>query len=62
MKDMSDYYNVINTAAEEAEKRGLARGLEEGKLEVAKKFKELGVDIETIVQATGLAADVVEGL
>ena len=62
MKDMSDYYNVINTAAEEAEKRGLARGLEEGKLETASKLKELGVDIETIVQATGLAADVVEGL
>ena len=59
---MSDYYNVINTAAEEAEKRGLARGLEEGKLEAAKKFKELGVDIETIVQATGLSVDVVEGL
>ena len=62
MKYMSDYYNVINTAAEEAEKRGLARGLEEGKLETASKLKELGVDIETIVQATGLAADVVEGL
>ena len=62
MKDMSDYYNVINTAAEEAEKRGFARGLEEAKLEAAKKFKELGVDIETIVQATGLSVDVVEGL
>ena len=62
MKDMSDYYNVINTAAEEAEKRGFARGLEEAKLEAASKLKELGVDIETIVQATGLAADVVEGL
>lgn len=66
MKDMSDYHNVINTAAEEAEKRGLARGLEQGreeaKLEAAKKLKELGVDIETIVQATGLSVDVVEGL
>ena len=62
MKDMSDYYNVINTAAEEAEKRGFARGLEEAKLEAASKLKELGVDIETIVQATGLSVDVVEGL
>ena len=26
MKDMSDYYNIIETAAEEAEKRGHARG------------------------------------
>ena len=29
---------------------------------VTKKFKELGVDIETIVQATGLSVGVVEGL
>ena len=37
-------------------------GREEAKLEAAKKFKELGVDIETIVQATGLAVEVIEGL
>jgi predicted transposase/invertase (TIGR01784 family) len=33
MKDMSDYYNIIDTAAEEAEKRGLAKGMEIGRLE-----------------------------
>ena len=30
---MGDYYNIINTTAEEAEKRGLERGREEGREE-----------------------------
>ena len=63
---MGDYYNIINTTAEEAEKRGLERGREEGrkeeKIELAKKFKSLGVDTSTIIQATGLSADVIESL
>ena len=59
-------------------KRGLERGREEGreegrvegreqgrkeeKIELAKKFKSLGVDTSTIIQATGLSADVIESL
>ena len=66
LKDMSDYYNVIDTAAELAEKRGLERGREEGKEEAktedARKFKELGVSVEIISQATGLSIDVIESL
>ena len=62
MNDMSDYYNTINTAAEEAEKRGIAKGREEAKLEDAKKLKELGVDIQTIIAATGLGIDIVSKL
>ena len=71
---MGDYYNIINTTAEEAEKRGLERGREEGreegrvegreeeKIELAKKFKSLGVDTSTIIQATGLTTEVIESL
>ena len=67
---MGDYYNIINTTAEEAEKRGLEKGLKRGlergrkeeKIELAKKFKSLGVDTSTIIQATGLSADVIESL
>ena len=33
MGEISDYYNTIDTAAEEAEKRGHARGLKEGREE-----------------------------
>ena len=66
LESMGDYYNIINTTAEEAEKRGLERGRVEGreeeKVELAKKFKSLGVDTSTIIQATGLSADVIESL
>ena len=74
MKDMSDYYNIIDTAAEEAEKRGLAKGMEIGReegrlegrqevrIETARKFKELGVDLQTIALATGLDVDTIEKL
>ena len=47
IRNMSDYYNIIDTAAEEAEKRGLAKGREEGieigKIETAKELKALVV-------------------
>ena len=91
---MGDYYNIINTAAEDAEKRGRdagmaegiargraegiaegraegiaegrAEGLEQGhveaKIEMANKLKALGVDIDTIVKATGLDREAVEKL
>lgn len=74
MRDMSDYYNIIDTAAEEAEKRGLAKGMEIGReegrlegrqevrIETARKFKELGVDLQTIALATGLDVDIIEKL
>ena len=82
LESMGDYYNIINTTAEEAEKRGLERGREEGreegrvegrkegreegreeeKIELAKKFKSLGVDTSTIIQATGLTTEVIESL
>ena len=46
--------------------QGHAEGREEGhaeaKIEMANKFKALGVDIDTIVQATGLDKEVVEKL
>ena len=87
---MGDYLNIINTAAEDAEKRGLekgraeglaegrAEGLAEGRAEgraeglaegrseaqheMARKFKSLGVAIETIVEATGLDREIVEAM
>ena len=58
LDEMSDYYNVIDTAVEEAEKRGR----EEAKMATAKNLKQLGVDVETIAKATGLSKDVIEKL
>ena len=70
MKDMSDYYNIIDTAAEEAEKRGLAKGMEigreegreEGRIEMARKLKALGVEVNVIMEASGLTIEQVAGL
>ena len=39
---MGDYYNIINTTAEEAEKRGLERGREEGRKEGREEGREKG--------------------
>jgi predicted transposase/invertase (TIGR01784 family) len=63
---MSDYYNIIDTATEEAEKRGMAEGIligrEEGRQTTARNLKKLGVAFSTIAEATGLPLDVIEGL
>ena len=41
---------------------GRAEGVAEAQIEIARKFKVLGTDIETIAQATGLDIEVIEGL
>ena len=52
LKDMSDYYNIIDTAAEEAEKRGLAnglaKGLEQGREEIIRLMHSKGIDDDAI--------------
>ena len=39
-----------------------AEGREQGKMDVARQMKKMGLSIAQIVQATGLPEDVVEGL
>ena len=41
-------------------KEGRESGLKEGQLKVAKKMKELGVDVNTISKSTGLSVDEIE--
>ena len=48
----------INTAR----RIGHEEGREEAKMETAMKFKQLGVDVETIAKATGLSREVIENL
>ena len=58
LENMGDYDNIINTAVEEAEKRGI----EKERKKSAKKLKELGVSLEIISQATGLSIDEIKTL
>ena len=42
LENMGDYYNIISTAAEEAEKRGLEKGFEKGHAEGEAKGRAEG--------------------
>lgn len=57
---------AVTTAKKEARKEGLKEGLKEGREEgifaIAKKMKQKGFDIETIVETTDLTKDQVEKL
>ena len=60
-----DYYNTIDTAAEEGEKRGLEKGRAEGRaegradgrVETIAKLLAAGVDEEVISKALGVIVE-----
>jgi len=58
LKIYRDLKNVVDTAFDD----GKAEGIQEKALEDAKKFKDAGVNIETIARCTGLPITIVEGL
>ena len=66
LDNMSDYYNVIDTAAEEAEKRGRAEGraegIEEAKMEVARRMLAAGMSVEQICELTGMSTGAIRKL
>jgi hypothetical protein len=57
---------VANTKKKEIigdfQKMAIKQGIEEGKLEVAKKLKEKGIDIKIIIETTGLTKSDIEKL
>ena len=68
-KDMiteRDYYNIIETAREEGLAAGMKEGLETGRREaivdMAKKMKMQGLEIEVICETTGLAKEEIASL
>jgi len=59
-KDLLEYEGIkdaIEYAREQGEESGLEKGRAEGTLQTARKLLTLGVDIETIVAATGLTEE-----
>ena len=58
LKVYRDLKNVVDTAYDE----GKAEGSQQKALEVAKRLKEAGLDIETISLCTGLPVALVEGM
>ena len=69
-KAYRDLKNSLDTALrqghakglEEGRAEGLAEGRAEGMIEMAKNLKSLGVDVKTIMRASGLAEDQIEQL
>ena len=53
---------VRNTQLKGAKLEGIEQGKREEKLELARKFKDLGVSIQDIEEATGLSKDIIENL
>lgn len=66
LKYYRDLQNVVDTSRleghEEGREEGIAIGLVQGREEVAKKMLTMGLDVETVCQATGLTEVVVQGL
>ena len=70
LKNFRDWYSVISTAEKKGRAEGLEEGLNKGKeegareanLNNARNLKKLGVAIDVISQATGLAEEEIEKL
>ena len=58
---MGDYQNIINTAVEEAEKRGMEKGREEGNMEksieIAVKLMATGMSKEEAAAFVGISVE-----
>jgi len=59
-KNEIDRYYAIRNAQREARAEGLAEGKAEANLEIARKFKAMGLPIEQIVEGTGISLDKLE--
>ena len=62
LENMGDYQNIINTAVEEAEKRGMEKGLEKGLEKGRKEGHEEGsmeksIEIAVKLMATGMSKE-----
>jgi predicted transposase/invertase (TIGR01784 family) len=62
LKYYRDLKNSLDTAKEEGIEIGVGKGIEIGKLEIAKKALKKGISIEDVVDLTGLSREQVEKL
>lgn len=57
-----DYYQRLREAREKGLAEGIEQGMAKGLTAVALKMKRQGLDIETIIECTGLTAEEIEAL
>ena len=61
-KMIYDYENTIDFAKKQGEAKGLAEGLEKGRVEIARNLLSIGLSVEQIVNATGLTEEQIRSL
>lgn len=59
---IAEKYNALLGAEEKGEIRGIKQGIEQGKIEMAKKSLKQGLDVKMISLITGLSIKEVENL
>jgi predicted transposase/invertase (TIGR01784 family) len=59
-KIYNDYFNTIDSAKREGREAGRAEGRTEAMIETARNLKNIGVNTEIIIRATGLSAEDIE--
>ena len=57
MKDMSDYYNIIDSAEKRAREEGREEGRIEGRMEVVQKLIASGMSVESIAEILQIPVD-----
>lgn len=62
LKHERDWNACLRTAERDGEAIGIEKGIAKERLSIAKKLKSLGIDIQAIIQSTGLTAEEIEAL
>ena len=62
LKEYWDYTSTLDTAYNKGEKRGIEKGRAEGRADVARNLKAMGMSTADIIKATGIAAEEIEAL
>ncbi len=62
LKAKRDWQNSLDTSFEKGIEQGMQKGIEKSKFEIAKNMLSLKIDINLIMQATGLSKEEIESL
>lgn len=60
LKEKRDWYSAMETLREEEMEKGVEQGVEQAKLEIAKKMKREQMSIDLISRLTGLSPEALE--
>jgi hypothetical protein len=59
-KNEADYYAVLSTVERQGEERGIEQGIEQEKIETARRLLKSGASLDTICSITELSNEKIE--